>query len=108
MKIHDNNTFNIAEYVKRVFGMFDGEVVRGRLSFDNSLVNVVLDHFGKDVRMLNAGEGWFDILVDVSVSPVFLSWMFMFGDSAVIKEPESLIIAMKELIEKSRYQYFDK
>ena len=104
----NNNTFNMAEYVKRVFGMFDGETVWARLSFDISLINVVLDHFGKDVRMLNAGEGWFDILVDVSVSPVFLSWMFMFGDSAVIKEPDSLIIAMKELIEKSRNQYSGK
>ena len=101
----DKSSFNIAEYAKRVFGMFDGEVVRARLSFDNSLVNVVLDHFGKDVRMLNAGEGWFDILADVSISPVFLAWMFTLGDSAVIKEPDSLITAMKGLIEKNSKQY---
>ena len=104
----DKSKFNIAEYAKRVFGMFDGEVVRAKLSFKIHLVNVVLDHFGKDVRMLSAGDGWFDILVDVSISPVFLAWMFNFGDCAVIKEPDSLITAMKELIEKNRRHYFSK
>lgn len=104
----DRSKFNIAEYAKRVFGMFDGEVVRARLSFDKSLVNVVHDHFGKDVRMLSAPDGWFDVLADVSISPVFLAWMFNFGDKAIIKEPDSLITAMKELIEKNRQQYFGK
>jgi len=49
---YDKKKFNIAEHTKRVFGMYSGEIVRARLSFENSLVNVVLDHFGKDVRML--------------------------------------------------------
>jgi len=104
----DRSTFNIAEYAKRIFGMFDGETVRARLSFDNSLVNVVLDHFGKDVHILPAVDGWFDVLVEISVSPVFLAWIFTFGDKAVIKEPESLVSAMKELIEKNQKQYADK
>ena len=102
----DKSSFNIADYAKRVFGMFDGEVVRAKLSFHNSLVNVVLDHFGKDVRMISSGEGWFDISVDVSVSPVFLAWVFNFGDQALIKQPDSLIEKMKELIEKNRKHYF--
>ena len=101
----DKKAFNISEYAKRVFGMFNGEVVRAKLSFDHSLVNVVLDHFGKNVQMINTGEGNFDILVDVSISPVFLAWMFMFGDSAVIKAPDALIVAMKELIHKNHKQY---
>jgi predicted DNA-binding transcriptional regulator YafY len=101
----DRSKFNIGEYAKRVFGMFDGEVVRAKLSFKNHLVNVVLDHFGKDVRMMSAGEGWFDIWVDISISPVFLAWMFNYGDNAIIKEPDSLIIAMRELIEINRQQY---
>jgi predicted DNA-binding transcriptional regulator YafY len=103
----DRSKFNIAEHAKRVFGMFSGEIVRARLSFDNSLVNVVLDHFGKDVRMLSADDGWFDISVDVSISPVFLAWMFTFGNKAVIKDPENLIAAMMERLEKSGQNYLN-
>lgn len=101
----DKDKFNIAEHAKRAFGMYDGEVVRARLAFDQSLVNIVLDHFGKDVLMRPSADGWFEISVDVSISPVFLAWVFQFGDSAEIKEPDSLIRAMRELAEKSIYRY---
>ncbi|MCL1791591.1 MAG: WYL domain-containing protein [Peptococcaceae bacterium] len=102
---YDRSRFNIADHVKRVFGMYEGENMRARLSFENHLVNVVMDHFGKDVTILSVEDGWFEISVNVSVSPVFLSWMFMFGDSAIIKEPARLIEAMGELIEKNRRNY---
>ncbi|RFZ77820.1 WYL domain-containing protein [Lacrimispora amygdalina] len=101
----DMDKFNIAEHAKRAFGMYDGELVRARLAFDKSLVNVVLDHFGKDVLMLPSTDGWFEISVHVSISPVFLAWVFQFGDCAEIKEPDSLIVAMRELAEKSIRRY---
>ena len=101
----DKSRFNVAQHAKRVFGMYEGEVVRARLSFANTLVNVVLDHFGKDVRMIAADDGWFDIYVDVSISPVFLAWMFMFGDNAKIKEPDVLVSSMEALLEKNHNNY---
>ncbi|MCL1853403.1 MAG: WYL domain-containing protein [Peptococcaceae bacterium] len=101
----DGNRFNITEHVKRVFGMYSGELIRARLAFHNSLANVVLDHFGQDVRMFSSEKEWFEISVDVSISPVFLAWMFQFGDSAEIKAPAGLIEAMKELIQKSGKLY---
>ena len=102
----DRRKFNITEYAKRVFGMYSGETVRARLAFDNSLVNVVLDHFGKDVHMLSSENSRFEISVHVSVSPVFLAWLFTFGGLAEIKAPDSLIAAMKELIIKNKQVYF--
>ena len=102
----DRKRFNISEHAKRVFGMYGGDLVRARLSFDNSLVNVVIDHFGKDVNMAPSGDGRFDISVDVSVSPVFLAWIFQFGERAEIKAPDSLIKAMCELVEISAKKYF--
>lgn len=41
--------FDIAEYTKKVFNMFGGEEVLVQLQLDNSLVNAVIDRFGKDV-----------------------------------------------------------
>ena len=104
----DRNKFDISEYAKRVFGMYAGEIVRARLAFDNSLVNVVLNHFGKDVCMLSSADGRFEISVNVSVSPVFLAWIFTFGDYAEIKAPDTLIAAMKDLIDKNMRQYLPK
>ena len=101
----DRSKFNIAEHAKRVFGMYEGEVVRASLSFDNSLVNVVLDHFGKNIIISPSEDGWFEVTVDVSISPVFLAWMFQFGERGKIKGPDSLIAAMKELLDKNAGTY---
>ena len=85
--------------------MFSGEPVRATLAFDNSFVNVVLDYFGKDTKLTPKADGWFEVTVDVSVSPVFLGWLFQFGGKAVIKEPSSLIDAMQRLIEANAQVY---
>jgi predicted DNA-binding transcriptional regulator YafY len=101
----DRRKFSVAEHIRRVFGMYSGEPVRATLIFDNSLVSVVLDHFGKDVTFSDAKDGRFELHADVSVSPVFLAWMFQFGERAEIKAPDSLIAAMRELIEANARKY---
>jgi predicted DNA-binding transcriptional regulator YafY len=106
----DADSFNrkklsVADHVKSVFGMYSGEKVRAKLSFDNSLVSVVLDHFGKDVRIAAKSDGRFEVDDYVEVSPVFLGWMFQLGNRATIKEPDRLIAAMKDLIDENTRQY---
>ncbi|MDR1439322.1 MAG: WYL domain-containing protein [Clostridiales bacterium] len=101
----DRKRFNAAEHAKRVFGMYSGELVRATLAFDGSLANVVLDHFGKGARLHGIGDGWFEMGADVSVSPVFLAWMFQFGERAEIKAPASLIAAMRELLRANAEKY---
>ena len=101
----DRQKFDVSLHIRRVFGMYNGELVNATLSFDNSLVNVVLDHFGKDIRLFVAENGWFEVRTEVLVSPVFLAWMFMFGDKARIVAPESLINTMQELIESNAGNY---
>jgi predicted DNA-binding transcriptional regulator YafY len=92
----DRKRFNAAEHAKRFFGMYGGEIVRAEMVFDNSLVNVVLDHFGKNIRISARPDGKFEVTADVSLSPVFLAWLFQFGDKAEIKAPEKLIDDMTE------------
>ena len=100
--------FDIAEYDKRVFGMYSGELVQANLRFDVSLVNLVLDKFGVDIVMIPAGNDCFEITVDVSVSPVFLSWISQFGKSAAIKGPEKLVDAMLQYLNENLEIYLPK
>jgi len=101
----DKKKFNVADHIKRIFGMYSGELVHATLSFDNSLINVVLDYFGKDIVLKARDNGWIEVKADVSVSPVFLAWMFQFGDHAQIKAPQSLITAMRESLLANAYKY---
>ena len=100
----DENRFNVAMHIKQVFGMFSGELVTATLRFDMSLVNTVLDKFGADLPLYKK-EGYFEITADVSNSPVFLSWVFQFGDRAEIIAPDSLRKSMTALIAENAKKY---
>ena len=100
----DKKRFNVAEHTKRMFGMYSGELVSAKLRFDNSLVNTVQDKFGSALLLRPCGEQ-FEISVEVSNSPVFLSWMFQFGDKAKIVSPEILRSSMVALLDRSTQQY---
>lgn len=102
----DNGRFNVAEHAKKVFGMFTGEMVKAELEFDKSLMNVVLDRFGKEVSIhKGSADGRFRVRVEVSTNPVFLAWMFGFGTKAKIIGPESLLKARKKQIAKNAGNY---
>jgi len=97
----DTIDFNVADYSKRIFRMFSGETEMVKLQFDNSLINVVIDRFGKDIVINKQHDDHFTITVDVVATNTFLGWLFMFGDKVKILSPETLkdkmIKALKEL-----------
>ena len=55
--IEELNDFNVVECSKKVFRMFSGETERVELEFYNSLINVVIDRFGKDVQLSKTENG---------------------------------------------------
>lgn len=103
--VENKNNFNIADYSKKLFNMFSGEEERVDILFDNSLVNVVIDRFGKDIIIRKVDENSFKISVNIVPETTFLSWVFMFGEKARIVYPESIIEKMKERLEIVRESY---
>ncbi len=97
--------FNLVEYSRKVFRMFGGEGVPVEMWFDNSLVNVVIDRFGKDIRIKKRDEKTFTITTDVVLSGPFYAWIFQFGDKAGIITPESAINEFLKIIEKTLNKY---
>ena len=66
------------EHANRLFQMFAGDMVTVKMRFHNTLINVVVDRFGKDVMLIPDGEEHFNFTVPVAVSPMFLSWVIGF------------------------------
>lgn len=87
----DREHFDIAEYTKKVFNMFGGEEVLVQLQFDNSLVNAVIDRFGKDVVIGKMDECSFYIWIKVAISSTFFAWISQFGNKIKVLSPESVI-----------------
>jgi len=88
--------FKLAEYSKKVFGMFSGEEAEVKLRVNNKLIGGVIDRFGKDVIMIPDGENHFTIRVKVALSPIFYGWLFQFGDLCEVQEPQSLKSDLKK------------
>ena len=80
--------FDLAEYGQRFFHMYSGKEARVRLRCDNSLVNVMLDRFGKDAMLIPDGEGYFALTVDAVVSPQFYGWLFGLGAGVELTAPQ--------------------
>ncbi len=101
----DNEQFNIAEYSKKVFNMFGGEEETVKLKFDNSLVNAVIDRFGKDVMLDKVDENSFSVRINVAISSTFFAWLTQFGNKVKILSPESVIEKYQNSIQEILEQY---
>ncbi len=95
----------LLDHANRLFQMYSGDAVDVKLRFHNSLINVVIDRFGKDTMLIPDGEECFNFTVRVAVSPMFLSWVMGFGSKAKILYPQSVIDDLCNLCRESMNQY---
>ncbi|MCH5212944.1 MAG: WYL domain-containing protein [Oscillospiraceae bacterium] len=92
---------DVAKYAKKFFGMYNGEIINVTLRCASELTNAVIDMFGTDVRFrADKDEKTFEIDVEVALSPVFFSWVFMFGGKVEILSPDSAAQELKRMAEK--------
>lgn len=97
--------FDMAIYAKKVFGMFTGVEQKLKLEFDNRLIGVVMDRFGKDVIVIPEGDDKFTVNVNVNVSNNFFGWLVGLGTGAKIIEPQSVVEQFKGELSKINEQY---
>ena len=95
----------LTAHANRLFQMYSGDAVDVKLRFHKSLINVVIDRFGKDTMLIPDGDEHFNFTVRVAVSPMFLSWVMGFGSKAKILYPQSVADQLCELCREAMSQY---
>ena len=95
------------DHANRLFQMYSGDALDVKMRFHRSLLNVVIDRFGKDTMLIPDGEDYFNFTVKVAISPMFLSWVIGFGAKAKILYPKSVADACKALCMEAMNQYED-
>lgn len=93
------------DHANRLFQMFAGDDVDVKLRFHRSLINVVIDRFGKDTMLIPDGDDHFNFTVKVAVSPMFLSWVIGFGSKAKVLYPQSVAEQCRQLCQEAISQY---
>lgn len=86
--------FKLSDYMTSTFSMFSGELRNVTLRFENSLMNAVLDRFGK-INPAHDGLDHFTFTVPVRISggcppSAFFGWLFQFGEKAQITAPDDI------------------
>ena len=95
----------LVDHANRLFQMYAGDTVNVKLRFHRSLLNVVIDRFGKDTMLIPDGEEHFNFTVNVAVSPMFLSWVIGFGNKAQILYPAAVAEQCRQLCLEAMSQY---
>ena len=95
----------LTEHANRLFQMYSGDAATVKLRFHRSLINVVIDRFGRDILLIPDGDEHFVFTVSVAVSPMFLSWVIGFGSKAKILFPQSVVDACRQMCRDAMDQY---
>ena len=90
------NNFDMAEYSKATFGMYQGTRKKVRIQFANSMCGVFIDRFGKEISFKPLDEEHSELQVDVNVSPQFFGWIFSLGKNVKVTGPEEVVEEMKK------------
>lgn len=92
-------------YLQRTFSMYDGEVTKATIQFDNSLFDTVIDKFGPSVPYVRNDGEHFTVTTDIAVSPQFFGWLCGFGTKAKLMGPDDVVDQFRAYIDKIREMY---
>ena len=94
------DTFDVADYTKKLFGMFGGETDSIKFSCKNKMLEQVTDRFGNDIFITNVTDTHFDFTVKAAISDGLVTWVMNYGDEIEVIKPESLRNKIKERAKK--------
>lgn len=96
----------INKYAQQSFSMFGGDTERVTIRFINSLLDTVIDRFGRKGAVYNKlDDDHFTITADIKISDQFFSWVCGFGRRAKILSPEPVVANFGEFIDKIKEMY---
>ena len=90
--------FNLNTYLNAMFRMYGGEKREVGLTCDDSVMDALIDKFGKSIPVKTNGEGTFNTIVNTTVGSVFYSWVFGFGGKVSISGPEDIRESYEDMV----------
>lgn len=95
------DNFDISEYVKTSFRMYNSNRETVDLICENSTMDSILDRFGTDVPTYAYDLNNFRVEANVAISHVFYAWVFGFGGKVRINGPESVKKGYVKMVENA-------
>lgn len=93
--------FNLPDFTRQVFDMYDGTKEKVTLLCKNELMNYIVDKFGDEVETSPTDNSHFKAVVEVSVSQTFFAWVFQFNGEVKITNPSAVVSRYREMLENA-------
>ncbi|MEC5425888.1 WYL domain-containing protein [Virgibacillus sp. C22-A2] len=97
--------FNLSSYTQQLFHMYSGVQKDLKVRFDNHLINVIIDRFGKGVYIEPDGKDTFILRTKAIISEGLVRWLLTWGSDAKVLDPPELVKKMKEECAKMNEMY---
>jgi predicted DNA-binding transcriptional regulator YafY len=82
--------FDEAEYLRQSVGLSSGELAKVEIIFRRESLSEVFDTLGRDVTIIDNGNGAFTLITEVIVNKKLIRWILGFGTEAKVVRPDSL------------------
>ena len=92
--------FNVEDYFKQIFSMYDGEECEVELLCDNELMKHIVDRFREKVQTKQSDNKHFSAIVTVSLSPTFYGWVFSFGGKMKLISPVKAVNGFDNMLNR--------
>lgn len=86
----EDNYIDVADYSKKVFGMYGGEPEGVTIGFPEKLIGVFIDRFGKELDIHKREAGYLSARVSVVLSGQFYGWLTGLGSEVKILSPQKV------------------
>ena len=83
--------YGLEEFAYQSFGMFHGEFVTATLRVEASLMDAMVDRFGREFEILKSEPEFADVRVKVQKSPQFFGWIAGLNGNVTISGPKRLV-----------------
>lgn len=92
--------FDLDDYSRRIFEMYDGEPTHVKLECKNELAKYIVDRFGTKLKTTPTSDDYFEIEVEISLSPTFYAWVFQFAGEMRILSPAKAVNEITDMAQR--------
>ena len=85
-----HDSFDVADYTKKLFGMFGGNMQEVKLRCSNKILEQVTDRFGDSIFITNVTETTFDFTVKAAISDALVTWITNYSNMIEVIRPQEL------------------
>ncbi len=95
-----SDAFDVADYTRKLFGMFGGENTDIKLKCNKSLLEQVVDRFGENLFITNVTDDYFEFSITAAISQGLVTWLMNYGDRVEVIYPGELRNMLSERSQK--------